>query len=345
MGLRVGGAAGGRLWPKAAPDPRPRSGARCHEGHGPAAGDEDGSLDLAVETGEYAEQGGLAAPLGTEQGDDLTGTNVEIEPVDHRPSVEAAGQSLDMDHGMARHDRRERCDGSGTLCDGWRVVLDGRLGGPSGGRGMIRRGGPRHLRRDRCPVGTGRHGSSLSSVRTTRPARTPGGESNEGVGAVPVRACGCSECRSYGALSALSESYPPCPAIPPCLPALGDDSMAPGRADRGGRTRYRRIRADLAAASGRPHRDVPMTPSDQDQTPEGRTLERTIMSGHAARRKKQEGGSGIPEASRPDFPRTVIGRNDRVKSASGIRGASAIPATRGGRHPQQVDVTTRGEQD
>lgn len=63
------------------------------------------------------------------------------------------------------------------------------------------------------------------------------------------------------------------------------------------------------------------------------------MSGEEAKRKNRRREPEQPEVPRPDVPPTVIGRDDPHK------GASAIPVTRGGRHPQQVDMTTRGEQD
>jgi hypothetical protein len=147
----VGDGAGrlaGQAEQDVAPHLLPRHQPGCLEGDRLAARDQDGALDVPVESGEDAQQGGLAAATAAQQGHELARPHVESEVVDDGAAVEGAGQALDA-HGMR-----------GAWCLGCLGCV-GRLGGV---------GHPGAQR----PVNVGRHcSSSLSRERTMKSASRP----------------------------------------------------------------------------------------------------------------------------------------------------------------------------
>ena len=57
--------------------------------------DADGALRGAVEAGEQAEEGGLAAARGAEDGDEVAGVDAEIDAVEHGEDAAAGGEPPD----------------------------------------------------------------------------------------------------------------------------------------------------------------------------------------------------------------------------------------------------------
>src|SRR5690606_2498009 len=60
-------------------------------------GDRAGDV-VAVAAGQHVRQGGLAGPVGTYDGVDLAGGDVEVEPVEDRPPGDRRVQVRDVQH-------------------------------------------------------------------------------------------------------------------------------------------------------------------------------------------------------------------------------------------------------
>ncbi len=61
---------------------------------------------VAVQAGQGAQQGALAGAAAAEQGDELAGRQLQVQPVEHRPLPVDAGQALDAGQlaSVRRHD-------------------------------------------------------------------------------------------------------------------------------------------------------------------------------------------------------------------------------------------------
>ncbi len=102
-----------------APDPFPRQQPVLLEHHRPLRRHVDCAGVGLVEAGEGPQQGGLAAAALAQQGDELTGGDVDVEPVDDDLVLIGAAQATDPDEGRSPGGRGIRGlprDGGGLGC-------------------------------------------------------------------------------------------------------------------------------------------------------------------------------------------------------------------------------------
>ncbi len=93
-----GGVIGAQAKDHVVEHPAPREQPRFLEHDRPATGYEERALDLGVKAGEAAKEGALPRAAATEEGHELAGPDVELEPVEHDTAAEDAGD-VAGDHG------------------------------------------------------------------------------------------------------------------------------------------------------------------------------------------------------------------------------------------------------
>jgi hypothetical protein len=66
-------------------------------------GDEDRALVAGVESGHRPQQGALAGAAAAKEGDELVAPDLEVDPVEHDPAVEATPHVAGHDRGRVGH--------------------------------------------------------------------------------------------------------------------------------------------------------------------------------------------------------------------------------------------------
>ncbi len=105
------GVAAGEAESDVAPDALPRQQPRLLKNGRARLRHAHHALEGGIETGERAQQGGLARPAASEQRDELARRDVEVEIVEDGVVGEATGQTAHRDDGFPVHDQLRRKEG------------------------------------------------------------------------------------------------------------------------------------------------------------------------------------------------------------------------------------------